>query len=213
MLSTVAQASGQDEAAPMTITGIDPDDGSTRWRHETTLSRLPIPGAVQIDEQRFFVTGGYRGGSTLLRIQKKDGKYAFEELFHVERGAQVHLPVLHDGYLFLLVNENWTDPRNRQAEGGLLCLSLDGKEKWRTGDDPYFGRGCALLVDDTLVIQDGLSGVLRAVRATPDGYQQVGEVDLFDVGDRTDHQMWAPLAFAAGKLLMRSQDKLLCLKL
>jgi hypothetical protein len=68
-------------------------------------------------------------------------------------------------------------------------------------------------VDDTLVIQDGLSGVLRAVRATPDGYQQVGEVDLFDVGDRTDHQMWAPLAFAAGKLLMRSQDKLLCVKL
>jgi len=156
---------------------------------------------------------GYRGGSTLLQLAKKDGKVTGETVFHITRGAQVHRPLVHGDNVYLLVNENWTDPRNRQAEGGLLCLSLDGKEKWRTGDDPYFGRGCALLVDDTLVIQDGLSGVLRAVRATPDGYQQVGEVDLFDVGDRTDHQMWAPLAFAAGKLLMRSQDKLLCLKL
>jgi len=213
MLSTVAQASGQDEAAPMTITGIDPDDGSTRWRHETTLSRLPIPGAVQIDEQRFFVTGGYRGGSTLLRIQKKDGKYAFEELFHVERGAQVHLPVLHDGYLFLLVNENWNDPRNRRSEGGLMCLSLDGKEQWRTQDNPNFGRGGMILAGDYLLIQDGFDGTLRIARASPKAYEQVAEAKIFGDNGGRDGQMWAPMALAGHRLVMRSQEELVCLEL
>jgi len=212
-LSTTYQTSGQDEAAPTTIWSFDPDDGHLLWRAETPLTRLPVPPPVPIPGDRLFVTGGYRGGSTLLQLVKKDGKVTAETVFHIERGAQIHRPLFFGDHLYLLVNENWTDTRNRRAEGGLLCLSLDGKERWRTGDAPYFGRGCALLVDDHLLIQDGMSGVLRAVRATPEGYKPVGEVDLFGVGDRTDHQMWAPMAFAGGKLLLRSQEELLCVRL
>jgi len=212
-LSTLFQTGGQDEAAPTTISSFDPKDGALLWRTETPLTRLPIPGPVQIDEQRFFVTGGYRGGSTLLSIQHKDGAYSFETLFHIERGAQIHPPLLHDGHLYVLVNENWNNERNRRAEGGLLCLGLDGKERWRTGDAPFFGRGNALLAGDHLLIQDGHSGVLRAVRATPEGYRPVGEANVFGVEDTRDHEMWAPMALAGGRLLMRSQEELVCLRL
>lgn len=212
ILATAAQPTGNEEAAPMTITSIDPKSGATRWRHDMTLSRLPIPAAVQVDEQRLFVTGGYRGGSTLLRAARKDGKVVLEELFHCERGAQVHLPLLHGEHLYLLANENWNETSNRRAEGGLVCLGLDGKERWRTGDAPYFGRGNALLAGDYLLIQDGYDGRLRVVRASPEGYQQVAEAKPFGDSSRNG-QMWAPMALSGRRLLLRSQEELVCLSL
>lgn len=213
ILGTVAQASGTDEAAPMMISSLEPKTGKLKWRHEIRLSRLPIPAALQIDDERFFVTGGYRGGSTLLRMSKKDGAPAFEELFHSERGSQVQFPVRHGEYLYLLANENWNEARNRRAEGGLMCLGLDGKERWRTGEEPYFGRGNALLAGDALLIQDGYDGTLRVVRADPAGYRLVAEAKVFPDGSTRDGQMWAPMALSGEHLLLRSQEELVCLRL
>lgn len=213
ILATDTQATGQDQAAPMSVTCIDPEDGSTRWRHVLTLTRLPVASAVQIDRERFFLTGGYRGGSTMLRLGKKDGTYTFEELFRVERGAQVHAPLLHDGHLYLLANENWNVIPNRRAEGGLLCLGLDGKEKWRTGSAPYFGLGNAILAGDHLLVQDGDDGTLRVVKASAQGYELVAEATIFPEARDRREQMWAPMALAGEKLLMRSQSELVCVQL
>jgi len=213
ILGTGTQPSGNDEAAPMGMASIDPKDGSTKWRNEITLTRLPIPRAVQVDERRVFVTGGYRGGSTLLSIDKKDGKYSFAELFHSERGAQVHAPLLRGDCLYLLVNENSTDPRPKRAEGGLMCIGLDGKERWRTGEDPNFGRGNALLAGEHLLIQDGFDGTLRVVRAKPERFELVAEAKLFPDNGSRDGQMWAPMALSGSHLLLRSQEELLCVQL
>lgn len=212
ILATDTQATGNDQAAPMSVTCIDPKDGSTRWRHVLTLTRLPVATALQVDRERVFLTGGYRGGSTLLRVAKQDGKYAFEELFHIERGAQVHAPLLHDGHLYLLANENWNVQPNRRAEGGLLCLGLDGQEKWRSGSTPYFGLGNAILAGDHILVQDGDDGTLRVVKASPKGYEQVAEAKVFGEPRSRSEQMWAPMALAGERLLLRSQDVLLCVK-
>lgn len=213
VLATADPATGQDLAAPMSLTSFDPRDGSRKWRHELTLTRLPVPGPVQIDAERFFLTGGYRSGSKLMRIAKKGGEYAFEELFACERGSQTHYPLLHGEHLYLLANENWNErPAARQAEGGLVCLGLDGKERWRTGAAPYFGRGSALLAGDHLLIQDGFDGTLRVVQASPEGYRQVAEAKLFATAAR-DGQMWAPMALSGERLLLRSQEELVCVRL
>jgi outer membrane protein assembly factor BamB len=213
ILGTGDTPTGLDEAAPMSITSIDPRDGARKWQHVVTLSRLPIPGPLQIDEQRFFLTGGYRSGSKLLRIAKQGDGYAFEELFTCERGAQTHFPLLHGEHLYLLANENWNErPVSRRSEGGLVCLGLDGKERWRTGDAPYFGRGNALLAGDHLLIQDGYDGTLRVVQASPEGYRPVAEARLFEGGSR-DGQMWAPMALSGERLLLRSQEELVCVQL
>lgn len=213
VLSTAAVATGQDLAAPMTITSIDPKNGKTLWQHVITLTRLPVAAALRIDDERIFVTGGYRAGSTLLHITKKDGAYAFEEVFHSERGASVHEPLRLGDCVYLLANENWNEPRNRRSEGGLVCLGLDGKERWRTGDSPYFGRGNALLAGEHLLIQDAYDGTLRVVHASPERYDQVAEAKLFPANGTRDGQMWAPMALAGEKLLLRSQDELLCVQL
>jgi outer membrane protein assembly factor BamB len=211
-MSTLASATGQDASAPTMISSYNPKTGDRLWDTEIELSRLPIPGPVRIDDEHILVTGGYRAGTTLLRILRDGGRYDFEELFHIERGAQTHAPVLKDEHVYLLANENW-NYQARKAEGGLMCISLDGEEKWRTKDDPYFGRGNMILAGGHLLIQDGFNGVLRIVRASPDGYELVAEANVFEKEGRRDEQMWAPMALAGGLLLMRSQDELRCVKL
>lgn len=212
-VSTPPGAPSLNAAGVLTISSFRPDDGTLLWETETVGSTYPIPGPVQVGDDGFFVTGGYRGGSALLRISKKEDAYAFERVFYSERGAQIHNPILHDDHLYLLVNENWNEQRNRRAEGGLMCLDLEGKELWRTGAAPFFGRGNAILVNDHLLIQDGHDGTLRAVRATPKGYEEVGALNVFGITDRRDHQMWAAMALAGDLLLMRSQEELLCVRL
>lgn len=212
-LSTPDRGSGQDVAEPTTISSFDPATGDLLWQVETLLTGFPIPGPVQVDEGRFFVTGGWRAGSTMMSIQKTGDGYELEEDFHIDRGAQLHTPILHGEHLYLIANENWNDGRARRAEGGLVCLTLDGKELWRTKDAPFFGRGNVILAGDHLVIQDGFNGTLRAAHPTPDGYDQVAESNLFGIDDRIDHQMWAPMALAGKLLLLRSQDILLCVEL
>lgn len=211
-LSTIEQASGTDAPAPTLLTAFDPGSGEQVFQHSLTLTRLPIPGPVQVDAQTLFLTGGYRSGSALLRVAKDDAKWSFEELFRIERGAQTHRPILFGEHLYLLANENWNHGR-RQAEGGLMCLTLDGKERWRTGDEPFFGRGNMVLAGEHLLVQDGFDGTLRVARATPEGYQQVAEGSIFGEPEERDGQMWAPMALAGRRLLMRSQDELVCVVL
>ena len=94
-----------------------------------------------------------------------------------------------------------------------MCLDLDGNEVWRTGDDPYLGRGGMLLADGMLIVQDGYSGALRLVEPTPEGFRVLAVCDPFGVTDGKDHRMWAPLALSDGNLLVRSQDELKCVNL
>jgi len=206
--------SGQDQAMPAFVIALDPSTGTLLWKHETVLCRLPITPPVAVDERRFFVTGGYRSGSTLMQLVQPSAEEAFtvEEVFHVERGAQVHPPVIHGSHIYLLANENWNDGRRRRSEGGLVCLGLDGKEHWRTGANPFFGRGGLVRVGDTLLIQDGFDGTLRAVRMTPERYTELGAFRPFPEVER-DGRMWAPPALAGTRLLLRSQEELVALEL
>jgi len=212
--STIEQGTGQNQSAPMRIWSFDVATGEPLWQHDLELSRLPIPGPIKIDENRLFVTGGYRGGSSMVSIEKKGDDYVLADIFHIERGSQTHFPLLHGEHVYVVVNENWNHDRPLRKEGGLLCLDLEGNEVWRTGEDPFFGRGHAILVGDDLLIQDGFNGVLRVVAATPKGFELKGEFNVFGTEDgRRDLQMWAPMALAGNRLLMRSQDRLACVSL
>ena len=92
-------------------------------------------------------------------------------------------------------------------------MTLDGDEVWRTGDDPFFGRGNWILANGHLIIQDGFNGTLTIFKASPSGYEPVAESNVFGVTGRKDHEMWAPMALVNGLLLVRSKEELLCVNL
>jgi len=205
-------ASGQDAPLTAWVIAVDPATGSLVWKHETVLCRLPVTPPVAIGDDRLFVTGGYRAGSKLLALEEREGAVTVAELFHVTRGAQLHPPVREGEHLYLLANENWNESRRRRAEGGLVCLGLDGRERWRTGDTPYFGRGGLVRLADSIIVQDGFDGTLRAVRLDPERYVELGAFRPFEA-ERGDGQMWAPPAASGTRLVVRSQHELIAVEL
>jgi outer membrane protein assembly factor BamB len=194
------------------LTSFEPTTGRVLWQHEGYVVKRAIPAVTRVSDDRLFVTGGYRAGSLMLEVAAREGGYRTRELFRHQRGSQIHLPILVDDHLFVLANENWND-RRRHEEGGMMCLDLEGNERWRTGADPYLGRGPMLLADGMLIVQDGYSGILRLVEPRADEFRVLASADLFGVTDDEDHGMWAPMALSDGRLLLRSQTELKCVDL
>ena len=196
------------------LSSFDPITGRLLWQSSNYNNRLPIPGPTQIDRGKLFLTGGYEAGSVLLDVRKEPKKLRFPEAFRLERGSQIHRPFLIDNHLYFIGNENAIlKVRSRHVEGGLMCVDLNGKVKWKTGASPNFGRGGMIFADGLLVIQDGRNGILRLVQPDPAGYRQLAEADIFNAREEDDLKMWAPMALSGGKLVLRSQGEMKCLDL
>ena len=198
------------------ISSFDPSDGRLLWSSFAPACTSPVAPPTVVGDDRILVSGGYRAGTVLLEITERSDGFVVREVFRNPRGAQVHPGVRWEDHLYLIANENANEARPRQAAGGLMCIDLEGNEQWRTGANPYFGRGPMLIADGVLIVQDGHSGVLRLIEATADAYRPLAEADLFPLDGRDaprgrgGRQMWAPMAFSRGRLLLRSQEELKC---
>ena len=212
-LSSQIEGHGPEGPVPMTVSSFDPTTGAELWRTETELTSVPVPPAVRVDDEHFFLTGGYGGGSTMMRIRRREPGYFLEEVFHIEKGAQLHPPVVHEDHIYLLANENWNESRRRRHWGGLICLNLEGEELWSTGDDPYLGRGHLMLLGDYLLVQDGQSGMLRLCLASPQGYEPLATANVFESPPKARRRMWATMAHSGGTFVVRGQTELRCVHL
>jgi outer membrane protein assembly factor BamB len=208
-LSCDAQGAGENRPAPVLVSALRPSTGELRWQHETMLTNVPVPPPVAVDGSRFVITGGYAGGTTLLRVERTGAAaYGITEEFHLEKGSQLHPPVVVGKHIYLLANENTNISRLRRGEGGLRCYTLEGEELWSTGRDPYFARGHMIPVGPYLLIQDGMSGILRLCAATPDGYQQVVTANVFKSPPKERKRMWGKIAGWNGTLVLRGDREL-----
>ncbi len=194
------------------VSAFDPKDGSLLWRFLGYKCLLPIPSPILVDKTHVFLTGGYGAGSMMLEVKAKTNgeEFSISSSFTSPGGAQIHQPILVGTHLYTLVNGRANEARTARKEGGLQCLDLEGNELWRTGNQPYFGRGSMILADGMLIIQDGFNGVLRLVDPSPDGFRLLGEAAIFPEVTQRDGRMWAPMAISEGRLLLRSQETLKC---
>lgn len=212
-LTSDVKGLGSDEPVPNTVTAFDPARGTELWRVRTLGTSVTIPSPVQVDDEHFFLTGGYGGGSTLMRIRRYDDAYAFEEVFHVAKGSQLHPPVIHKDHIYLVANENSNESVRRRHRGGLTCFDLTGRELWSTGADPYLGRGHMLVLGDYLLIQDGQTGILRLCHASPRGFSLVATANVFNSPARARDRMWAKMSREDSTLIVRGRTELLCVRL
>ena len=85
-------------------------------------------------------------------------------------------------------------------------MSMDGQIKWKTGDEPLFNKGGMILADGLLLAVDG-NKMLYLVEPDPSGFKPLASAEVLDQGEN-----WAPIALVDGKLLIRDQKNLKCLK-
>jgi outer membrane protein assembly factor BamB len=200
------------------VVGIDPLSGKILWEYTNWQCSIPVPGAVDAGEGRVLITGGYNAGAAMIKVEKKaDGSYSVKELYkNPDFGAHTQPPVLVNGYFYVQYTTN-------ERKDGLVCMSIDGQIKWKTGRSPLFDKGGMILADGLLLSTDG-SSKLYLIEPDPSAFKPIASADLLKeggtgsendpmasrVGGKT--QNWAPLALADGKLLIRDQSRLMCVK-
>jgi len=191
------------------VVGIEPLTGKILWEYTNWQCGIPVPGAVDAGEGKVLITGGYNAGAAMLKIEKKaDGSYGVIELFkNPDFGSHTQPPVLVNGYFYAQYSTN-------ERKDGLVCMSMDGLVKWSTRRAPLFDKGGMILADGLLLITDGASKVYL-VQPDPSAFKPVASAELLkgDSGDqRFPTQNWAPLALSNGRLLIRDQTRLMCIK-
>jgi len=87
-------------------------------------------------------------------------------------------------------------------------MSIDGQVKWKTGRTPLFDKGGIIIADGLLLATDG-STKLYLIQPDATAFKPIASAALLTAGS---NQNWAPLALADGKLLIRDQSRLMCVK-
>jgi|WetSurMetagenome_2_1015567.scaffolds.fasta_scaffold94539_2 outer membrane protein assembly factor BamB len=182
------------------VNGLDPLTGKVLWTYSNWNCGIPVPHAVDAGEGRVLVTGGYSAGAAMIKVAKKaDGSFEVTELFKtIDFGAHTQPPILYKDHFYVPYTVN-------ERSDGLVCMTLDGKIKWKTGDNPSFSKGGAVLADGLLLSVDG-NTKLYLVEPDPMGFKPLASAQVLEPGEN-----WAPIALVDGKLLIRDQKQMKCL--
>jgi outer membrane protein assembly factor BamB len=199
------------------VVGIDPLTGSILWKFDKWECHIPVASAVDAGENRVLIAGGYELGTVMIKVEKTaDGTYGTAELFRTKQfGDQTKPPMLYKGHFFAEYGTN-------ERRDGMVCMSMDGQIRWKTKRSPDFNKGSMILADGLVLASDGARS-LYLVEPNPSEFKQLASAELFpegvagsenDIASRIGgrNQNWAPMALADGKLLIRDQTQLKCVK-
>lgn len=197
VMITAAEGRGR-SASGGRVNGIDPLTGKLLWTYSNFNCWIPVAHAVDAGEGRMLLAGGYNAGSAMIRVAKgADGTYGVTELFkNPDFGSHTQPPILYKDHFYVQYTTN-------ERRDGLVCMSMSGEVKWKTGQNPAFTKGGAILADGLILATDG-SRKLYLIEPDPAGFKPLASAELMDAGNN-----WAPIALSDGKLLIRDQKKLI----
>jgi outer membrane protein assembly factor BamB len=196
VMITAAQGQGRN-ATGGSVNGVDPLTGKVLWTYTNFQCWIPVAHAVDAGQGRFLMAGGYRAGSAMIKVQKKaDGSYEVTELFkNPDFGSHTQPPILYKDHFYVQYTIN-------ERSDGLVCMTMDGQVKWRTGDEPPFNKGGAVLADGLLLATDGNTKVYL-IDPDPAAFKPLASAELLEPGNN-----WAPLALVDGRLFIRDQKQM-----
>jgi outer membrane protein assembly factor BamB len=195
------------------IVGIEPLTGEILWEYNEWKCHISVPSAVDAGNNKVLVVGGYELGAVMIEVRKQaDGSYKATEVFRTEEfGDQTKPPLLINSYFYAQYGTN-----NRRD--GLVCMNMDGEIMWKTKRDPDFNKGSMIYADGMIIATDGAKS-LYLIEPDPSGFKPIASAELLAAkpGDERmagmfASQNWAPLALADGRLLIRDQNRLMCVK-
>ena len=204
---------------PGNIVGIEPLTGKILWEYKEWICHISVPSAVDAGNNKVLIVGGYELGAVMIEVKKQaDGSYGTTELFKTEEfGDQTKPPLLIDGYFYAQYGTN-------SRRDGLTCMSMDGEIMWKTKRSPDFNKGSMIFTDGLIIATDGAKS-LYLIEPDPSGFKPLLSAELLGVGGTgSDNdpiasrvggatQNWAPLALADGRLLIRDQTRLMCVRI
>ena len=195
------------------VIGINPLSGEILWEYKEWECHISVPSAVDAGNNKILVAGGYELGAVMIEIIKEaDGSFRTKELFRTEEfGDQTKPPLMIDGYFYAQYGTN-------RRRDGLVCMNMDGEIMWKTKRNPDFNKGSMILTEGLILATDG-SESLYLIEPNPTEFKSLASANLLTgvtsdegIAARFGTQNWAPIALAEGKLLIRDQSRLMCVK-
>ena len=182
------------------VIGVGAKDGKVLWQtKDWKISIANVPTPVPVGGGKIFLTGGYGAGSMMIQIVKESGGYVPKVLFRLPPkvfSSQQQTPILYKSHLF-----------GTRTDEQFVCLSTRGQVVWASGPENRFGKeGGAYMIADDLVFALDDDGVLTLLKATPQSYQQLARAKVLP-----GHNSWGPMAMAAGRLICRDMEHMVCL--
>jgi outer membrane protein assembly factor BamB len=203
-------------SASREVVGIDASAGKILWEYTGFQCIIPGPSAVDAGEDRILITGGYRAGTAMIKVDKKtDGSYSVTELYKTEEfGGHTKPPVLYKGHFYIHYSTN-------EKRDGMVCMSMEGEIKRKTGRSLLFDKGSMILADGLILSSVGKTK-LYLIEPDPSAFKPIASAKLLGeagTGSKDDSTVirvggstrnWAPMALADGKLLIRDQRRMKC---
>lgn len=168
---------------------------------EWKVSMANVPTPLPIPDNRIFFTGGYGAGSMMLQLEEKEGVVTPKILYQLKQevfGAEQQTPIFYEGDIYGII----------PVKTELVCLGLDGKQKWSSGAKNKYGLGSFMIADGHIIaIND--TGTLSLIEASNGAFKRVTQAKVFEDGD----ECWGPMALVDGKLFARDLTRLACFDL
>ena len=170
--------------------GHDPETGQELWAHswpghsdgDASCSQI-----TSIDDSLLLLSKGYGVGGQVIQVAR-DGDHWQTDLVNSNRRVlktKMTNPVIFQNHAYSL------------SDGFLECTQIpELKRKWKKRG--RFGNGQLLLVGDKLLVH-GENGTLYLVAASPEKFQELGEVETID------GTCWNTIALSGDRLLVRSE--------
>jgi enterochelin esterase-like enzyme/outer membrane protein assembly factor BamB len=173
------------------LIGLEPGSGRVLWQHDFEGDGAAIGSAstniVMTADQSVLIKDS-RSSSKLLGLGRGEKALEVEEVWKTSflKNSYV-VPVYHAGFFY---------GYNTRI---LSCVDAgSGEMVWRSRTP---GDGFPILIDGHLAIVTK-GGTLSLAPASPQGYQEVASVELFD------DLVWTPPSFASGSLYLRSLSEM-----
>jgi len=181
--------------------GVDAETGRQLWAFDGYSCKWQIPSPTVTGRDTVLLCGGYGAGAVMFRIVRAGDGYRTQVLWQNKNlGSHIGQALFYNGNIYA---------NSQDVRGGLRCLSLDGRILWDSARQRRtFERGNLVIAGGMVFIVDGRNGTLYGIEASPQGYRELGSVQVLG-----GQQVWAPLAYARGRLVVRDQSKLVCLSL
>ena len=182
------------------VTAINAQDGSVIWDSNTWKIRIAnVPTPVIIDNNQIFFSGGYNTGSMMMQLTQENQQIIPQVIYTLPPdtfGSAQQTPIYYQGHIYGV-----------RPDEQFVCLDLTGRILWTSTTAQKFGLGPYLIVNDIIYILDD-NGRITMARAQPTSFEMLGQVQIL-----TGHDAWAPLAYAAGRIIIRDLNTMTCLKI
>lgn len=171
------------------LCGIDPVDGALLWRQPIPSFRGMNILTPSVVGERLF-TASYGGGSRLLEVARGTSGLTVETVWTGGEQGYMSSAIVQGSHAYVFLRSN---------RFGCIDLS-DGSAAWISGPtgDEYW----SLVAQGDRILALSDTGVLRLVRAIPQQYEVLGEVEL------VAGPSWAHLAVAGDELFVREEEAL-----